>query len=316
MRLFFKSLLAIGATALLVIAAFIALNWAPDRTVDSLKARWAQPPSQFIALEGMQVHLRDEGRRDDPLPIILIHGTSSSLYTWDGWVAGLIPAHRVVRMDLPAFGLTGPAPDGDYSQRRYAQFMIDLMDKLNIQRAILVGNSLGGGIAWVTAITAPDRVAKLVLIDAAGYPNESISVPIGFRLARIPALAPIFDHILPRGVIESSLNSVYGDPTKVTPALIDQYYELTLRAGNRQALGERMKQSVFSPSMTAKIRTITQPTLILWGAKDRLVNPENAQRFHVDIAGSQLVIFPGLGHVPQEEDPKTSLAAAIKFLSP
>ena len=93
--------------------------------MDSLKARWAAPPSRFVTLQGMQVHVRDEGPRDDPTPIVLIHGTSASLHTWDGWVAALSPHRRVVRMDLPGFGLTGPAPDGDYSMARYTGFMRD-----------------------------------------------------------------------------------------------------------------------------------------------------------------------------------------------
>jgi len=305
-----------GAAALLLLAAvgFVAATWAPDQPVSALAARWAQPPSQFIAIEGMNVHLRDEGPRDDPMPILLIHGTSSNLHTWDGWTASLSPTRRVVRMDLPGFGLTGPAPDGDYTPPRYARFIVDVMDHLAIKHAILVGNSLGGGIAWMVAVTAPDRVGKLILIDAAGYPNESISVPIGFRLARMPVFRTLFAHILPRGVIESSLRNVYADPSRVTPALVDQYVDMTLRAGNRAALGQRMEKGSFA-SFTPRIHAITQPTLILWGEQDRLVAPANAARFHADIAGSTLVMLPHLGHVPMEEDPARSLAAVRGFLA-
>ena len=307
--------IAIAFVALLLAAsaAFIAANWAPDRPVSALTARYAQPPSQFIPLEGMSVHVRDEGPRADPTPILLIHGTSSNLHTWDGWAARVTETRRLVRMDLPAFGLTGPAPDGDYTPQRYAHFIVDLMDHLAIQRAILAGNSLGGGIAWLTAATTPNRVAGLILIDAAGYPLQSQSVPIGFHLASMPWLAPLFDHILPRSVITSSLRNVYADPARVTPALIDQYYELTLRAGNRHALAQRMAQGHFE-SLVPLIHTITQPTLILWGAQDHLISPGNAARFHTDIAGSTVITLPNMGHVPQEEDPAASLAAALSFL--
>ena len=302
------------AAILLALGGFVAFSWAPDKPVAALTARWAQPPSQFIAIEGMSVHLRDEGPRDDPMPIVLIHGTSSNLHTWDAWTKALSPTRRVVRFDLPGFGLTGPAPDGDYTPPRYARFVLDVLDHLGIQRAVLAGNSLGGGIAWMTAVTAPARVGKLILIDSAGYPIASTSVPIGFRLARIPALNPIFGHIMPRGVVESSLRNVYGDPSRVTPALVDQYFDMALRAGNRKALTQRMAKGSFD-AYAARIQGITQPTLILWGAQDHLIPEPNAEHFHADIAGSTLVVLPGLGHVPMEEDPATSLAAAMKLLA-
>lgn len=92
----------------------VALSWAPDRPVETLTGRWAPPPSQFVSIEGMQMHLRDEGPRTDSQPIVLLHGTSASLHTWDGWTEALKSGRRVIRMDLPGFGLTGPMPDGNY----------------------------------------------------------------------------------------------------------------------------------------------------------------------------------------------------------
>jgi pimeloyl-ACP methyl ester carboxylesterase len=216
-------------------------------------------------------------------------------------------------MDLPGFGLTGPSPDADYTPETYARFVVQLMDGLAIKRAVLVGNSLGGGIAWLVAVTAPDRVGKLVLIDAAGYPQHAVSVPIGFKLAQMPLLAPVFTHILPRRVVEASLKDVYGDPSRVTPGLVDQYYDMTVRAGNRAALGQKMAQSHFEP-LAGEIAQVKAPTLILWGTEDRLISPANAERFHKDIPGSVVVMLPGLGHVPMEEDPVGSLKAASVFL--
>ena len=182
-------ILGVGVIALLVFAvAGIIATWAPDRTVESLKARWAQAPSQFVEVAGMQVHVRDEGPRDDPRPIVLLHGTSASLHTWDGWTAELSKTRRVIRFDLPAFGLTGPHPQNDYSITGYVTFVIAVMDKLGVQRFALGGNSLGGQIAWATAVAAPSRVSALVLVDAGGYAFKPTSVPIGFRVARIPGL--------------------------------------------------------------------------------------------------------------------------------
>jgi len=288
--------------------------WAPDRDVDSLKARWAPPPSQFVGLMGMQVHLRDEGPRNDPQPIVLLHGTSASLHTWDGWAEALRGQRRVIRMDLPGFGLTGPMPDGDYQLTRYVEFVAALMDKLGVQQAVVAGNSFGGGLAWKLAVDHPARVSKLVLVDAAGYPYDPTSVPIGFKVAQIPWLRPVMENVLPRSMIESSVRNVYGDPSRIAPELIDRYFELTLRAGNRHALGERFSQSP-GGQYAEQIPSVKQPTLILWGGQDRLIPPDNADRFQRDIAGSRLVVFDALGHVPHEEDPAATVAAVRAFLA-
>lgn len=262
----------------------------------------------------MSVHLRDEGRRDDPRPLVLLHGTSASLHTWDGWVAELGPSRRILRVDLPGFGLTGPLAGGDYTLPSYVRFVRALLDQQGVSRCVLAGNSFGGAVAWAAAVALPERVERLILVDAAGYPLVSRSVPIGFRIARMPGLNQLSRFLLPRRIIESSLRNVYGNPDKVTPELVDRYYELTLREGNRQALAERLRQAP-TGSLSEQIAAVRQPTLILWGEKDRLIPPEHAELFHHSIAGSQVVTFAELGHVPHEEDPAATAAAVKKFLS-
>ncbi|MDA0226348.1 MAG: alpha/beta fold hydrolase [Proteobacteria bacterium] len=305
-------LLTLGLLAFGV-AAGIALVWQADRPVESLTARWATPPSKFLALDGLQVHYRDEGPRDDPAPIVLVHGTSASLHTWQGWTVALRGQRRVIRMDLPAFGLTGPRADGDYRTEAYVAFIARLLDALGVERCVIAGNSLGGHIAWRFAADHPKRVEKLILVDAAGYPFASTSVPIGFRIARTPLLREIAAKVLPRFVLEESLKSVYGDPALVTPDLVDRYFELALRAGNRRALGARLATMV--PGEDAdRIRTVKAPTLILWGGRDKLIPPSNAERFRSDIPDSKLVVFDNLGHVPQEEDARQTVAAVKAFL--
>lgn len=291
----------------------IIASWAPDVPVDDLKARWAPPPSQFVQVGGLQVHLRDEGPREDPMPIVLLHGTSSSLRTWDGWADALRGGRRVIRFDLPGFALTGPRADDDYSIESYVRFVIAMLDTLRVQRVVLGGNSLGGYIAWSTAHAHPDRVARLVLVDASGYAPSARSIPIGFRIARLPGLNRLMVHVLPRTVIESSLKNVYGDPAKVTPELIDLYRDMTLRAGNRRAVALRLRQGY--TGRVEDIRALRLPTLILWGGRDRLVPPERGEDFARDIAGSQRIQFDDLGHVPQEEDPGRTVAALQAFLA-
>ncbi|PAV48078.1 alpha/beta hydrolase [Pseudomonas sp. HAR-UPW-AIA-41] len=314
MRRVIRVLLGVLLVLGLSVAGFIVLNWAPDRPVEELQARWAPAPSQFIELMGMQVHLRDEGPRDDAEPLLLLHGTSASLHTWEGWVADLKRTRRVISVDLPGFGLTGPFPDGDYRIAHYTAFLDALLDRLQVPPVVVAGNSFGGQLAWELAVARPARVSRLILVDAAGYPRQSSSVPIGFRLAQVPALAPLMARLLPRRMIESSVQNVYGDPTRVTDELVERYYQLTLRAGNRQALVQRFQQAPAGDSQ-ALIRQVRQPTLILWGGRDGLIAPANAERFKADIAGSRLVIFEQLGHVLQEEDPALTLPVVQGFLA-
>ncbi len=303
-----------GAFVLAVLLLLgLATVWAPDKPVAMLTARWAPPPSRFLTLSGMQVHVRDEGPRSDSVPVVLVHGTSASLHTWDGWAASLRDSHRVIRFDLPGFGLTGPSPEQDYTLDAYTRLTLRLLDSLGVSRFAIAGNSLGGEVAWHVAAAAPDRVAALILVDAVGYPIVSQTVPIGFRMARTQGLAWLFTRILPRSVVESSVRSVYGDPSRVTDSLVTRYYELTLREGNRGSLPRRFAQSRDGAD-SAAIATLRVPTLIMWGGRDGLIPPDHAGRFARDIPGSRISLFPELGHVPHEEDPVRTAAAARAFL--
>ena len=302
---------------LMLTALAVTLAHAPDRSVDSLVTRWAPPPSDFMDVKGQLVHYRDDGPRGDPSPLVLIHGTASSLHTWQGWVGSLHARKRVITFDLPGFGLTGPFdgqyPRDDYRADNLARFTLDLLDALHVQRFTIGGNSLGGEVAWRVAAMAPSRVDRLILVDATGYAFVPEHVPVGFQLARVPGLNRISEFLTPRSVVEDSLRDVYGDPSRVTGALVDRYFEMMMREGNRRALNLRM--SVIASDLAPdRIKTLKLPTLILWGGKDRLVPPVNAERFHADIAGSQLVVFPALGHVPHEEDAQQSVAPVRAFL--
>lgn len=297
------------------ILLLIVLTWESDRSVEDLKVRWGQNPSTFITWNGMDIHLRDEGPKSDPIPIVLIHGGGSSLHTWDVWAEELKSSRRVIRFDLPGFGLTGPAPDQDYSMKRYIEFLIAVLDRLQIKRAILIGNSFGGNVAWQTVLEQPERFQKLILLDSGGYKTESVSVPIAFRVARIPGFSVVLHNILPRKLVESSVKNTYGDPSKVTEEKVDRFFSLALRTGNRKALAQFQQKLVSESGIFENlIVELRLPTLILWGKKDRLQPPINAEKFHKDIAGSKLVIFENLGHTPQEEDPKATLKVVQEFI--
>ncbi len=297
----------------LLVALTIGLFGYRDRSFEELRPKYAQTPSAFLQVESTLAHYRDEGTSTDKLPIVLLHGTGSSLHTFDAWAQQLRTHRRVLRVDLPGFGLTGPFADRDYSIEHYVQWLNTFLQQSNMERFILAGNSLGGNIAWNYTARFPDSVDRLILIDTSGYPIVAQSTPLAFRLAQTPILNHALKWITPRFMVKSSVQNVYADSSKVTEELVDRYFELSLRAGNRQALGDRFMSQTAPPNI-ALIPTIQQPTLILWGDHDRLTPLELAERFHHDLPNSQLVLVENCGHVPMEEDPQASLEAVLSFL--
>lgn len=313
MKFLLKLITGLIVIVLLATASMVAATWQPDRSVAELSERWAPTPSQFISVNGQQVHLRDEGPKDDPTPIVLLHGTSASLHTWDGWSEKLSQSRRVIRFDLPGFGLTGPAANGDYHMDAYVHFVKSVLGNIGVKRCVLAGNSLGGSIAWRTTVAHPQLVEKLILVDSGGYPYKPESTPVAFVIAQIPVLNELMEWTLPRSAVESSVLNVYGDPSRVNDELVDRYFELTLREGNRAALRERFAQLEYT-DQSGLVQTIQQPTLVLWGSEDHLIPTSIAKKFEQDLPNGKLIMFDGLGHVPHEEDPTTTLAAVEGFL--
>jgi pimeloyl-ACP methyl ester carboxylesterase len=292
---------------------YLYANVAYDKSVAELSERWAPEPSTFLNVAGMNIHLRDEGLKSDMEPIVLIHGTSASLHTWDGWVEVLKEQHRVIRFDLPAFGLTGPDPENNYAIEHYAEVVIAVLDKLKIKKSIMAGNSLGGYVAWATAVFHPDRVSKLILVDSSGYHYDPESVPLAFKLSQNPIASRLLKNVLPKSLVARSVRNVYGNPDLVTDELVNRYYELSLREGNRSALKSRFEQTL-PGALAEKIRQISIPTLLIWGRKDQLIPLKFGEKFNQEIPDSELIIFDDLGHVPHEENPQATVIAVTKFL--
>lgn len=306
---FLLSILAI----ILIVGVF---NYQADIPLAELQPKYTNAESEFMDLDDLKIHYRDEGSPQDSIPVVLIHGTSSFLQTWDSWTQTLTPTHRVIRLDLPGFGLTGPTKTNDYSMAFYTKNLHDFLQKLHVNQCYLAGNSLGGAIAWEYAIAYPKEVKKLILIDAGGYPMKKMGDGnIGFKIAQIPILRNIMTIITPRSLVEKSLRGTYGDATKVTDGLVQKYFDMVLREGNRDALVARFSANKVKNEDYLKIKNITVPTLILWGELDRLIPTENAQKFHEDLPNDTLIIYEGVGHVPMEEEPKKTGQDILIFLS-
>lgn len=294
----------------IVVGAVFVLAYQPDIPYAELRARYADETSRFIDVLGMPVHYRDEG--DGPA-LVLLHGTGSSLHTWQGWVDTLGNDFRIIRLDLPGFGLTGPDPSGDYSIERYVEFLHRYSAALGIDRFHLAGNSLGGEIAWRYAIEYPEKVDRLVLIAAAGFPRDEAPNPsLAFRLGRLPVVGEITTQLLRRSLVENSLLEVYADDSKVSDELVDRHFELALRPGNRAAFVARVRQAV--RESPGDPRDVGRPTLIQWGMADRWIPVSDGQAFKLAIPDARLLVYPDVGHVPMEELPGPTARAASAFL--
>jgi len=281
-----------------------------------MKAKYANANSQFLSIEtGLSVHVRDEGRRDGR-SVILIHGANASLHTWEPWVSSLASKWRVITLDLPGHGLTGPHPSGVYTYAAFVDVVDKLMQKLNVGRAVICGNSMGGGVAWQFALRHPQKLDGLILVDSIGAPqSERRNVPLGIRLARTPVIGNLFKVITPRSMVKQSLLASFHDPAAVNDAMIDRYWELNRYPGNRDATMRRAAagdQGITNAK--DQIATIRTPALILWGADDRVFSVESAKWFASAIPTARMIVYPDIGHMPMEELPHRSAADVAAWL--
>lgn len=299
-----------GVMALLLTATVMLIQ--PDIPAEVLKQRYATLQSAFVTIQGMSVHYMDEGPRSDTVPFVLLHGTSSSLFTWNATTSIWSQKHRVLRIDLPGFGITGPHLAHDYRIESYVQFLHQFLVSRKIERCHLVGNSLGGLIAWNFAVAYPEKVDKLILIDAAGFKVSHVKGSLGFTLARIPVINNILIWVTPRALVRKSVEDVYGNASLVSDELVDQYYDMACREGNRKALIKRLNLNQHID--TALLKKIKAPTLIIWGDQDRLIPIEHAFKFKQHLLQSQVVVLPAVGHVPMEENPKEVAEEVHQFI--
>ena len=298
--------------AILLTGAFLLSSCNSDIPVAELKVKYQKANSEFIDIDGVSVHYIMEGRMDDSLPIVFIHGTSASLHTWDTLSNLLKTNKKIIRLDLPAFGLTGPNRLNQYNFNFYNQFLDEFLLKLNVTQCIVAGNSLGGSIAWNYAIASPEKVKQLILLDASGYPKKDEKGSLGFKLAGIPVLNQALKHISPISLIRKSLEDAFYNKSLVTEKMVQQYHDMLLREGNRGAVLELFQHPMKADA--TKIKTITQPTLIIWGKEDQLISYKNAALFKQDIQNSQILVLDKVGHIPMEEAPNQVATAILEFI--
>ncbi len=303
-----KKIVYAAGLLILVVLIVIGAGVRVDVPVEKLKPKYANELSKFIAVDGLSVHYRDEGIG---FPLVLLHAAPSSLHTFDRLTAELAKQYRVIRLDLPGYGLTGPNAAGDYSTQWYLRFLEDFLNVLHVDSCYAAGNSFGGRLAAELAYARPGRVKKLVLIDADGYPANGAGA-LGIKMARNPLLRPIVRYVTPRFFIAMNLKEVFGGQTAVSDDVVDRYYDLLRRTGNRDtfiAMSNRQPEDI-----SGHVKSLKIPTLILWGKEDTVFPPRYADYFYRDIAGSKVIIYDGVGHMPQEVIPEKMAADMRKFL--
>lgn len=307
---------AVSALCLLLGIAIAAL-YTPDTDRAAMIAKYSAPGDRFVTpADGARVHVRDTGG-DGPV-IVLLHGSNSSLHTWEP-VKRYLRDYRVVTLDLPGHGLTGASPTHRYDTAEMVAAVDGVASALNLDRFILGGNSMGGGVSWRYALDHPDKVRALLLLDAGGMPPRAGDRPpesnIGFRIMRSSVGRFIGRYVTPRSLIERSLRGSVSDQTVVTDEAVDRYWELLRFPGNREATGIRFAGYAIDEAAAERARGISVPTLVIFGREDRIINPGAAQSFAERIAGSEVVMMDGIGHLPMEEAPQSTAMAIRMFLA-
>jgi len=250
----------------------------------------------FIKVGGVNTHLIRKGKGK---PLILVHGVFSSSCVWRKNIDELARCFDVIAVDLKGYGYSDKPADGKYSREDIRQFVLDFMEALKVDRAILVGHSWGGGIAVDLALHHPERVEKLILIDSTGYPPKSSLVA---WLLKLPGIGRFLLAASDRKTFENILKEkVFFNPGLVTKEEVEGWMRPYYVRGAAQAALELRN---YHFDMAEEIRNISQPTLIIWGKEDKALPAEMAERFRQDIKNSVLQIIPNCGHNPQEEKPE------------
>lgn len=271
-----------------------------------LEARYMTEADRFVVVDGARVRVREEGPEGAPA-IVLIHGFTHSLETWDAWADALKGESRVIRYDLLGHGLTGPDPAQRYSPAERAAFLGELLDALDVDSAVLAGNSLGGTIAWRFAALEPDRVEALVLVDPGLYDVAGVEdAP-----AEPPAPVAFFLRYSPRFMMTPF---IFADPEAVPAERVEEMQAMMRRRGNNQAFFDHLAEFTL-PDPSAILAGLDAPVLLIWGEEDRLFPVEHGERAAATLPNAELVVIPGAGHAPHEEAPEASLAALRAFLA-
>jgi hypothetical protein len=301
--------------AVLVASAFLSAGvlygvWAPDLQLSELKWRYGSSYQQVLEVDGLNIHYTDTGPRDGPV-LLLLHGFGSSLQTWDVWSAQLEKNFRVIRLDLPGFGLTGPSPVNDYSEKNDLATLTHFVNQLGLSDFSIIGHSMGGKMAWSLAAAEPDRVKALVLMAPDGFPEAK---DIGRKPYAMPAVMGLMKFCLPKFLVRKSIEPAFFNAHALNDDLVNRYYDMLRAPGVREAILERGNQTVYTDPVP-RLQKITAPTLLIWGEQDQMIPSSHAKSYAGVLPVSKTVLLPNSGHLIQEEQPERGLLHVTEFLN-
>jgi pimeloyl-ACP methyl ester carboxylesterase len=301
-----KTYIDIGL-ALMAIALFSL--WTPDLDRAELEQRYAATNPQTMEVDGLRLHYKESGPKDAPA-LLLLHGFGSSLQTWDEWSLKLESSYRVIRLDLPGFGLTGASPVHDYYEETDVAILTHFVDKLGLNQFSVIGHSMGGKMAWSLAASQPNRVKALVLMAPDGFPEAK---DIGIKPYEVPAIMGLMKYFLPKYFVQKSIEPAFADAKALNGALINRYYDMLRAPGVRGAILDRSNQTIYTDPVP-RLKNIKAPTLLLWGEQDQMIPSANAQSYSGILSNSTTIVVPDLGHLLQEEQAEKGLAVVKQFL--
>ena len=314
----------VGVLVVIILIFSIYRGTYLDIPRQEVEEKYALGESSFIILNnGARIHYRDEGNKKGPA-IVLLHGFNASLFNFELLVPFLAKDFRLISLDLPAFGLTGAVPSTDYSTDTFINTVSGLTTYLGIEEFSIAGNSMGGHVAWRYALKFPEQVQGLILIAAGGIitdddleerNQESDESPIVWQIMDSAFIRGVLHYFTPRFFADQGLRIAIFDSKLVTDSLVDQFHELALLEGSRDAILSMTKVSDHRRSNPAILKKITSPTLVIHGAKDNLVHVENSKHYADNIPQITVKIYEEIGHMPMYEDPKRTSMDIREFLT-
>ena len=257
---------------------------------------------RYVSVGGLRVRVAEAGDRDEPA-VLLIHGLGGSIESWMNNLIPLSERLHVMALDLPGFGFSDKPPI-NYTPEYYSDFISTFVNSMNRQKVNLVGHSMGGLIVLETALSNPEIVDRLILVDVAGIGDEAAeiiekSMGVDWTLDKLTKFYEdyiIGEHrIVDKELLKRSLKLYHEDPR------LRHAYRCCLKF-----LGAGRDVERFSG--------ISHPTLIIWGSLDKLVPPKYGHRLHRVLKNSKLMIFKGAGHSPNVEVPKEFNQAIVDFI--
>lgn len=305
----------------LLLIAVVGLWWSTQRAdipYDTLEQRYSSPASKYMELKsGDVIHFRDQGLDDKPV-LVLVHGYSASLHTWEPWVEILKDDYRIVSLDLPGHGLTRQVSLESVSIPSFVLVIDEVATNLGIDTFTIIGSSMGGATAWAYALDYSERLDGLVLVGASGWPREEEAQEPSFvlRMLSNPVIRPLIKNMDVTSVYRSGLEASFVDKSLVTDEMVDRYFSLARAPGHRDSLlklrTDSSERLVATPELVSGILV---PTLVLHGENDNLVPIEGGRKFFRYIPNAERKFYPNVGHIPQEEIPAKSAQDLRDFVN-